>query len=86
MEIVAHQATYRAMHQLGQWFDATLDAADFKNMPNNPTRPDGVVHQDCPHEHVDYGRQSGFDKSPDDPSGCRRTHGDAVNDRVAMQV
>ncbi len=42
--IVAHQPTYRAMNQFGQRFDATLHAGTFKTMPNNPTRPDGVLH------------------------------------------
>ena len=51
--IVAHQSTYRAMNQFGQWFDATLHAGTFKTMPNNPTQPDGVVHQYCLPEHVD---------------------------------
>ena len=50
--MVAHQPTYRAMNQFGQWFDATLHPGAFKTMPNNPTRPDGVVHQYCPPEHV----------------------------------
>ena len=52
--IVAHQPTYRAMNQFGQWFDATLRAGTFKTMPNNPTRPDGEIHQYCPPEQVDY--------------------------------
>ena len=51
--IVAHQPTYRAVNQFGRWFDATLHAGAFKTLPNNPTRPDGVVHQYCPPEHVD---------------------------------
>ena len=51
--MVAHQPTYRAMNQFGQWFDARLHAGTFKTMPNNPTRPDGVVHRYCPPEHVD---------------------------------
>ena len=46
--IVAHQPTYRAMNQSGQWFDATLHAGAFKTLPNNPTRPDGVLHHYCP--------------------------------------
>ena len=50
--IVAHQPTYRAMNQFGQWFDATLHAGTFKTLPNNPTRPDGVIHQYCPPEQV----------------------------------
>ena len=51
--IVAHQPTYRAMNQFGQWFDATLHVGAFKSMPNNPTRSDGVLHEYCPPEHVD---------------------------------
>ena len=51
--VVAHQPTYRAMNQSGQWFDATLHAGAFKTLPNNPTRPDGVLHHYCPPEHVD---------------------------------
>ena len=38
--MVAHQA----MNQFGQWFEATLHAGTFKTLPNNPTRPDGVIH------------------------------------------
>ena len=37
--IVAHQPTYRAMNQFGQWFDATLHAGAFKTLPNYPTPP-----------------------------------------------
>ena len=51
--VVAHQPTYRAMNQFGQWFDATLHAGAFKTLPNNPTRPDGVIHEYCPPIHVE---------------------------------
>ena len=51
--IVAHQPTYRAMNQFGQWFDATLPAGAFKSMPNNPTRPDGIIHEYCPPIHLE---------------------------------
>ena len=51
--IVAHQPTYRAINQFGQWFDATLHAGAFKTLPNNPTRPDGVIHEYCPPIHVE---------------------------------
>ena len=51
--IVAHQPTYRAMNQFGQWFDATLHGGAFKTMPNNPTRPDGIIHEYCPPIHVE---------------------------------
>ena len=50
--IVAHQPTYRAYSPQGQPFDARLHAGTFKTMPNNPTRPDGVIHQYCPPEQV----------------------------------
>jgi len=40
------------MNQFGHWFNATLHAGAFKTMPNNPTRPDGVIHQYCPPEQV----------------------------------
>ena len=51
--LCSHQPTYRAMNQFGQWFDARLQHGAFKTMPNNPTRPDGVIHEYCPPEHVD---------------------------------
>ena len=51
--IAAHQPTYRAMNQFGQWFDATLHAGAFKTLPNNPTRPDGVIREYCPPIHVE---------------------------------
>ena len=50
--IVAHQPTYRAYSPQGQPFEARLHAGTFKTLPNNPTRPDGVLHQYCPPEHV----------------------------------
>ena len=48
-----NQPTYRAMDQFGQWFNPELNRGDFKKLPNNPTRPDGTIHQYCPPEHVD---------------------------------
>lgn len=51
--LVAHQTTYRATNQFGQWFDAAITPGAFKTMPNNPTRADGAVHHYCPPEHVD---------------------------------
>ena len=35
------------MDQFGARFDARLDKGEFKKLPNNPTRPDGSVHQYC---------------------------------------
>lgn len=51
--ITRHQDTYRALDTLGQWFDARLNKGVFKKLPNNPTRPDGNIHQYCPPEQVD---------------------------------
>ncbi len=50
--ITSTQTTYQAVNTLGQWFDAELHRGEFKRLPNNPTRPDGVVHQYCPPEQV----------------------------------
>ena len=38
---------------LGRKHDIKLQHGAFKEWPNNPTRPDGRVHQYCPPEHVD---------------------------------
>lgn len=36
----------------GQAFEAPLDKGAYKKLPNNPTRPDGAIHEYCPPEHV----------------------------------
>ena len=51
--ITQHQDTYEAVNQFGTRFDKVLVKGDFKKEPNNPTRPDGSIHQYCPPEHVD---------------------------------
>lgn len=51
--ITRNQDTYSAVDQFGARFDALLDKGGFKKLPNNPTRPDGSIHQYCPPEHVD---------------------------------
>lgn len=51
--ITRNQDTYPAVDQFGNRFDARLDKGGFKKLPNNPTRPDGSVHQYCPPEQVD---------------------------------
>ena len=48
----ANQDTFRAVNQFGQWFDATLNRGAFKTQPNNPTRPDGAIHEYAPPEQV----------------------------------
>ena len=49
----ANQDTFRAVNQFGQWFDATLNKGEFKTQPNNPTRPDGSLHEYTPPEQVE---------------------------------
>ena len=51
--IARNQPTYRAMDQFGRMFDAELRRGEFKKLPNNPTRPDGAVHEYCPPEQVE---------------------------------
>ena len=51
--ITRNQDTYPAVDQFGARFDALLDKGGFKKLPNNPTRPDGNIHQYCPPEQVD---------------------------------
>ncbi len=51
--LTATQDTYRAVDQFGHSFHATLKKGEFKTLPNNPTRPDGQVHEYCPPEQVD---------------------------------
>ena len=51
--ITEHQPTYRAFNPSVGWFDATLERGAFKKLPNNPTRPDGAIHEYCPPEQVD---------------------------------
>ena len=51
--ITKNQSTYLAVNQFGQWFDAILDKGVFKKHPNNPTRPDGSIHEYCPPEQVE---------------------------------
>ena len=51
--IAEHQPTYRAFNPTVGWFNATLEHGAFKRLPNNPTRPDGTLHEYCPPEQVD---------------------------------
>ncbi len=53
-EAITHnQKTYRGLDQFGRPVDVPLRHGQFKQWPNNPTRPDGVVHEYCPPEHVE---------------------------------
>ena len=51
--LTKNQPTYSAVDQFGRRFDSPLDHGGFKKLPNNPTRPDGALHEYCPPEHVD---------------------------------
>ncbi len=51
--LAANQPTYRAGEQFGSQFDKKLNHGAFKTIPNNPTRPDGALHEYCPPEQVD---------------------------------
>ncbi len=51
--VTRNQKTYRAVDQFGVFFDAELNSGQFKTLPNNPTRPDGIVHEYCPPEQVE---------------------------------
>ena len=46
--LTLNQPTYTAVNQFGREFEATLDRGGFKKWPNNPTRPDGLIHEYCP--------------------------------------
>ena len=48
-----NQPTYSATDQFGREFQAVLDRGGFKTQPNNPTRPDGLIHEYCPPLQVD---------------------------------
>ncbi len=52
-QILNSQDTHAAVNQFGQRFEATLHKGEFKTQPNNPTRPDGSVHEYCPPEQVE---------------------------------
>ena len=52
-QLLANQHASAAIDQFGRRFDATLVKGEFKKRPNNPTRPDGIVHHFCPPEQVE---------------------------------
>jgi hypothetical protein len=51
--LTRHQETTVAVDQFGKRFDVQLTHGQFKTLPNNPSRDDGVVHEYCPPVHVD---------------------------------
>lgn len=50
--LTKHQDTTEAIDQFGKAFEAELLKGEWKQYPNNPTRPDGTVHEYCPPEQV----------------------------------
>lgn len=50
--LTANQKTFRAVNQFGNAFDAQLMKGQYKLLPNNPSRPDGSLHEYCPPEQV----------------------------------
>ena len=52
-QILRKQDTSRALNQFGNMFDAKIVKGEFKKQPNNPTRPDGTIHEYCPPEQVE---------------------------------
>ena len=52
-QILKSQDTHTAINQFGERFEATLTKGKFKTQPNNPTRPDGSIHEYCPPEQVE---------------------------------
>jgi len=51
--LVRHQDMTTAVDQFGNRFEIPLLKGSFKEQPNNPRRPDGVVHEYCPPVQVD---------------------------------
>lgn len=50
--ITRRQGTSLGVTVLGQRVEIPLEHGTYKTRPNNPTRPDGAIHEYCPPEHV----------------------------------
>ncbi len=51
--LTRNQTTYSAVDQFGRVFETELIKGGFKTQPNNPTRPDGQIHEYCPPDQVE---------------------------------
>ena len=51
--LTRHQETTAAVDQFSKRFEIPLTHGTFKQQLNNPSRPDGIIHEYCPPEHVD---------------------------------
>jgi len=50
--LLQHQSTVVVFDQFGKSFETELLKGQYKQLPNNPRRPDGAIHEYCPPEHV----------------------------------
>lgn len=50
--LTRHQDYTEALDQFGNMGAVPLIKGDWKRLPNNPTRPDGFIHEYCPPEQV----------------------------------
>lgn len=50
--LLRHQDSVVVFNQSGQSYETPLEKGLYKKMANNPLRPDGVIHEYCPPEHV----------------------------------
>ena len=50
--LLAHQETASARDIFGRRVEMPLARGEYKKRPNNPVRPDGLVHEYCPPEQV----------------------------------
>ncbi|NLI99079.1 Fic family protein [bacterium] len=50
--LTRHQVTTVGINGMGRKTDVKLIRGDWKKWPNNPTRPDGQIHEYCPPEQV----------------------------------
>jgi Fic family protein len=50
--LLRNQDVHAVVDQFGKVFEKPLEKGQYKLLPNNPTRPDGTVHEYCPPEHV----------------------------------
>lgn len=50
--LTRHQESVEAVNGIGRRVDVRLLRGDWKQLPNNPTRPNGTIYEYCPPEHV----------------------------------
>ena len=50
--LLRHVDTFLVVDQFRNHFEKKLEKGRYKELPNNPSRPDGSMHEYCPPEHV----------------------------------